>query len=713
MGIQYDLLLIMLSLIASCLAMFATFNFIEHLYRLAAVKRRSFLITYSISVGSGLWGVHCINILAFHQQAEFSFLNLPMALSWLAALFIGYKICMTASKKLMPLKTLLYSSTQIGVASYVMFYLGVVGISSTTAILSKPVLIPVYPLSLILALLVATGVSAIAITGLSWLKDYAGNNKLLIKLILSSVTAVSIIATHIAFNASINMGSDLVANVNVLLGDKKLLGVIVALSLACAFLLVFVVALYYEKHGVNTFSFSMLDTSQNIDVSTHSYKDALTDLPNRRGFSYHLKTAAKRCERMNGTLALAYIDLDHFKPINDNFGHHIGDAVLVAVAERLSAAVRGCDVVARIGGDEFTAIIDEINADEEITPIIERIVSSIKEPFVVGNHHIEISCSVGVAVYPADGDIDKLMVCADAAMYKAKENGKNQFKFFDAEIELASDQMLEMQRDLRLALENGEFSLVYQPKVDCKTESPVGAEALVRWNHPTKGVILPNEFIPSAERFGLINQINDWVIEESCQAIQRANKAGIDLDLSINLARQQFRNPKLVEDIIKQTDQYQVARTSLIFEIKETTAIKNEALFNNLLTQFQAANMRVALDDFGSHPFTLSYLQNLKVDEIKLDKLFVASITEDKSSWKLVDVLISLAHSFNLNVVAEGVETIAQKQALAELGCNHMQGYLFSKPISEDKLLKLFKDLSINFDLTGQFSVENYKDVAA
>ena len=713
MDIQYDLMLIIVALLASCLAVFVTFNFIEHLYHCTVAKKLPFLITYSVAVGCGLWGIHCINILAFHRASEFSFINLPMLASWLTALFVGYNICNTASKKLMSISTLIYGAAIVGMGSYLMFYLGMMGISNTLSILNKPTFIAIYPLPFVAALLVAIGVSAISLTGLSWLKDYAGQNKLIIKLILAFVTAFAILSAHIAFNASLDIDTTLVAHVNKLLGDKKLLGIIVALSLVCMFLLVFVLVLYYEKHGVSTFRFSVLDTKHNVDPNSHSYKDALTHLPNRRGFNHYLKTAIKRCQRIDSTLALAYIDLDHFKPINDNFGHHVGDALLVAVAERLSAAVRGCDVVARIGGDEFTAIIDEIKDDEDITTIIERIVSSIKEPFFVANHRIEISCSVGVAVFPLDGDIDKLMVCADAAMYKAKENGKNQFKFFDSQIELASDQMLEMQHDLRLAIEKNQFSLAYQPKLDCKTQLPIGAEALIRWNHPTKGIINPKDFIPAAERFGLINQISDWVIEESCRAMKRAIEAGINLDLSINLASQQFRNPNLVAEIINQTDKYSVPRSRLIFEIKETNAIKNEALFNNLLAQFKAANMRVALDDFGSHPFTLSYLQNLTVDEIKLDKLFVASITDDKSTWKLVDILISLAHSLNLNVVAEGVETNAQKEALVELGCNHMQGYLFAKPLSEEKLFRLLKDFYISFDSPDQFSMTNYDEIAA
>jgi EAL domain-containing protein (putative c-di-GMP-specific phosphodiesterase class I) len=300
------------------------------------------------------------------------------------------------------------------------------------------------------------------------------------------------------------------------------------------------------------------------------------------------------------------------------------------------------------------------------------------------------------------------MICADAAMYKAKENGKNQFKFFDAEIEFASDQMLEMHRDLRQAIDNDEFMLLFQPKIDCKTQKPIGAEALIRWNHPTKGLLLPNTFLPAAERFGLISNINEWVVQESCRAIYNAKNLGIDMSISINLANQQFRNPNLVVEVLAILNQYDISPCNLTFEIKETTAVSNEMQFMALLEDFKDAYINVALDDFGSHNFNLSYLQKLKVNEVKLDRVFIAQMNENKTSHALVDAVIRLAHALNLNVVAEGVETEAQRKALTDLGCNYMQGHLFSKAINEKKLLALFIQHNLYYDATGQFLLSDY-----
>lgn len=707
MNFHYDIWLILLSLLAGSFSMYITFGFIDHLYRSNPNHRNTLFAVYSIAIGSGLWAIHFINLLIFHDNQSLKIFSVNMLGSWLVAIIIGLTLCSFASKKIIVLDKLIAGGLIIGAGSYAMFYLALNGLNEINNIADSVALIHFQPLALTMAIAVAIIAATITLATTSWMKDYAGDNKVLIKLIFSCITGITILAVHVMFNTSVALQSHVMQEASSV--DKIMLAILITLGLVCLFLVSFVIALYYEKFGASTFQISMLDRKNNVDTASTGYKDPLTHLPNRRAFQRELETSVKRSMRANNTVALAYIDLDHFKPINDNYGHHVGDAVLLLVAQRLNAAVRACDTVARIGGDEFAALIEDIRTDEDIIPIVERIVLSIKEPFMVDNQQIDISCSVGIAVYPRDGDIDKLMICADAAMYKAKENGKNQFKFFDSEIESASDQMLEMQRDLRLAIDNDEFSLVFQPKVDCKTQSPVGAEALIRWNHPNKGVILPAAFIPAAEHFGLINQINDWVIEEGCRAIFRAKKVGVDLNISINLARQQFRNPNLVEEIVKLRKRYRIPADSLMFEIREITAIRNEEQFKQLLRQFKAADIKVALDDFGSHQFSLSYLQHLNIDEIKLDKIFIGQINENKASRAVVDAVIRLAHALDLDVVAEGVETEAQRDALIDLNCDHMQGYFFSKPLSEAKLLDLFQAFSMNFEATGRFSISDYQ----
>lgn len=495
---------------------------------------------------------------------------------------------------------------------------------------------------------------------------------------------------------------------------------IIAIAIASSLLSVFMFALLgrtlYSKYGKALLSFIELsegDASENgtseesFDANKASdeisLNDSLTKLPNRRSFELHLRSAESRCVRNKKAFAIAYIDLDSFKPVNDNFGHHIGDVVLRMVADRLTEALRGCDFVARVGGDEFIAIIEEIDSEEDTKPVAERIVSSIKEPYYVDHLNITLSCSVGIAIFPKDGRKEQLLVNADSAMYKAKDQGKNQYKFYDAEIESANVLIKSLQNDLRQAVQNNEFSIAYLPKLDCKTLTAVGAEALIRWNHPTKGEIQPNDFLSIAEQCGLIKEINDWVVSECCSTLVKARKADLDLHISVNLSSYQYRDPNLVGNIVRTIKDFDLHPNHLSFEIKETAAINNQAQFKFLLEMFKDAGIKVILDDFGLLPVSLTYLLELDIDEVKIDRSFIAMINKDKGAKALIDAIFQLTHALGFKVTAEGIEDNAQQNAIIALGCDYMQGYLFSKPIKEAELLVLYKKLQykqlrIDFD---------------
>lgn len=422
--------------------------------------------------------------------------------------------------------------------------------------------------------------------------------------------------------------------------------------------------------------------------------DPLTQLPNRRGLKHQLEAGIRRCTRLDTSLAVAFIDLDDFKPINDDYGHHVGDEVLQVVAKRLNKAVRRCDLVGRIGGDEFLAIIEDIKSNQDVVTIIERMIHSLREVFYIDHHELHISASIGIAVYPRDGDIDRLIIAADSAMYLAKSAGKHQFRFYDKEMELASDRLLEMHRDLKNAIERNELELYYQPKVDSKTYSLAGVEALLRWQHPVKGWIAPKIFILAAERFGLMNQVSHWVIEESCRTLHRMRSMGIHLQVSINLSTQQFRNVDMVNNVLEVLNRFDLPHSCLMFEVTEETALSNPELFDARLQEFRAAGIDVAMDDFGAGNSTITGLQKLHVTQLKLDPSITSKTTLDKRSYDIADALIRFAHALDLTVVAEGVETEEQCRALTELGCDQLQGYLFGRPVPEERLPNLFRQIS-------------------
>jgi diguanylate cyclase len=674
---------LILSVLMTGIAILIAFQFVDRIYESTNADRKRLLSYFSVFTGTGLWANHLLISLAFHDANELTHNPSMLVIGWAFALVISCIVLTLASKRHFNLPSFAIGSIIASLCIFMLFYCTLLAMHNASD-LQFVVGPTIYAL-----LLSALGFFIIALLKF-WINDYVGKNPLLMKLLFAYLIAGLILVIHLTLdNATVFLGADESVQTSML--QNKLMGTIISLAFLCLFLLVFVFMLFYEKHGNTLFTFSLLSADKSAANESQSMVDNLTKLPNRKGFQYNLNTAINRSNQSGHILALAYIDLDHFKPINDRYGHHVGDLVLTSVAQRLQAAVRGCDSLARLGGDEFTALIEDIESDDDILPIVERIVNSISLPFYVNGQQIEISCSVGVAIYPRDGDIEKLMICADSAMYKAKADGRNQFKFYDAELEFASNEMLDMQRDLRIAIEHNQFALLFQPKLDCKTQLFIGAEALIRWNHPTKGIVMPKDFISVAEHLGLIDEINDWVTREACRAIGDAKSNGIDLNLSINLSKHRFRNKNLVAETIRHLNNYSVQAKNLTVEIKETSGVRDEALFNQLIAEFKAAGIRIALDDFGLHPFTLNYLQDLNVDEIKIDRSFVSKLNSQVESCKLIDVLINLAHTLNINVVAEGIENELQRNVLTQLGCNHMQGYLFSKPIPENSLHTFYK----------------------
>jgi|TARA_B110000902_G_scaffold206773_1_gene235613 diguanylate cyclase (GGDEF)-like protein len=519
-----------------------------------------------------------------------------------------------------------------------------------------------------------------------WLTSYSGKRDTPIKLALATGVSGIILSIHFIFHTAFFSGRSL--------NNLEITSPAVPLSLLSLLMMVFIFLLLYERYGNNVFKLAGIFRPISANkVDKNSLSDSLTKLPNRRAFESHLRSAEKRCVRNGGSFAVVYIDLDAFKPINDTYGHHIGDTVLAMTADRLNAAIRGCDFVARIGGDEFIAILEEILSEDDIRPVVTRIVTSIKEPYLIEHLSIELSCSAGIAIYPKDNQGKKLLVNADAAMYKAKDQGKNQYKFYDEAIESANVLMQKLQLDLTNAVKNKEFSIVYMPKINCKTMAAVGAEALIRWDHPAKGEILPNDFLGVAEQCGLIKEINDWVVDECCRALVRAREVGLNLNISINLSSYQFRDPDLVQQTVDTIKNYDLPPSCLSFEIKETAAVNNQKQFKHLLSTFKQAGISVVLDDFGLLPVSLTYLLELDIDEIKIDHSFIKLVNKDKDTKALIDALFKLTHALGLKVTAEGIETKPQRDAIIKLDCDFMQGYYFTKPVKEYDLLVLYKKI--------------------
>lgn len=675
-------------------AVLLTFNLVSKLYKSQVIDKKNLLAYSSITVGSCLWAIHFIDVLAFPVVKSAGFTVIYLALAWLAALLFSAIILHISSQKTLPANTLIIGGLIASISAYSIFYFSVASMEIQPAVTFTPLISAI-------AFTTTFSVTLLSILIFFWIKNYVGKYELLTKSIFAALTSLAITGVHLVYMASIEIPLNAYSETSAQL-DSTLLGVTIALGLICLFLVGFIVAIFYDKFGYDTFKFNALKNENPQEASRLALVDTLTQLPNRRALMQHLEAATRRCDRNGASLAVAFIDVDNFKQINDTLGHQAGDLALQKVARRLVTAVRGCDEVARIGGDEFIAIIEEVDSYEDCITVIERMVSAVRESCTINNSEVHLSISVGVAIYPKDGNIQQLISAADTAMYRAKKDGKNQYRFFDNEIATAADHLLEMQHDLKNALANDELKLHYQIKIDSITREPVGAEALLRWDHPVKGLLYPGDFMLAADRFGLSYAINDWVVEESCRTLQQLASLNIPFNISVNISHQQMINANLVGNINAMLSRYDLPKTSLIIEMTESTALKNQAVFNNQLARFKEAGIKVTLDDFGTYSSSLTNLQKWQVSELKLDPTFTEDIETNNRTRGVVQAVIELAHALDLNVVAEGIETEGQRVLLAELGCDEMQGYFISRPLPEERLISLLKNLDLNFTENGQ-----------
>jgi len=414
--------------------------------------------------------------------------------------------------------------------------------------------------------------------------------------------------------------------------------------------------------------------------------DFLTGLPNRRAFIQSLEEALQQAKQQRHSLAVLYIDVDRFKQINDYFGHAVGDQLIVEIGRLLKQKVRPTHVVARQGGDEFTIIVTPVYHLRDVYQLVDDIVSISKQPIAVQHLDMRVSLSVGVAMYPYDGETsDTLMKHADMAMYRAKEKGKNQYQFFNGEMDRAVSQKTMIETDLYKAIEQKQFVLFYQPQFDVKTKKLIGMEALIRWIHPKLGMISPGVFIPIAEETGQIIAIGEWVIEEACRQIKRWNEqTGLSLRMSVNISPKQFLKENFVEHIDVVLREMSLPAHQLDLEITEGVAVFNEQYTIHKLQQLKRIGVCISIDDFGTGYSSLSYLRKFPIDRLKIAKPFIDGMTEEKEDVAVVKAIIVLAQNLKLRVIAEGVETLSQFHILETLQCDEIQGYVFGKPLDAD-----------------------------
>ena len=426
-----------------------------------------------------------------------------------------------------------------------------------------------------------------------------------------------------------------------------------------------------------------------------AYYDSLTGLPNRLMFTDCFNKEIGRMKRRELIAAILYLDLNRFKIINDTLGHSAGDDLLKEVAARLRQCIRLSDTVARLGGDEFIILLPEISKLEDVVKLVKRVFWALEAPIKLNGHDITVTTSIGISIFPDDGDdIETLLKKADIAMYRAKIEKKNSYQFYTSNMNISSIEWLSLEHKLRRAVEKKEFLLYYQPKVDIDTGGIVGIEALVRWKDPEEGIINPGKFITLAEDTGLIIPIGEWVILEACKQSKIWQERGFNpVIISVNVSKLQFKQKDFVSTIKKILKEMCIVPNLLQLEITESIIMDNTDVIIEALNELKGMGVTLAIDDFGIGYSSLGYLKQMPIDVLKIDQSFVRNMTADKNDAAICKAVIGIANSLNLDVVAEGVETLEQLNMLHDLTCKKIQGYLISKPVpAEDFEQFLQKD---------------------
>jgi diguanylate cyclase (GGDEF)-like protein len=669
------------------MAMFASYVSLDMAGRIAAAHtrtlQRAWLAGGAIAMGIGIWSMHFIGMLAFR-------LPIPMGYNpWITfvSLLIGiassaFALWRVSQQTLGPAR-LIPGALLMGAGVCGMHYTGMAAMRMQPGIQYVPWLVA---LSVVIAVL-ASGAAL-------WLSFHlrqmprSSRRVRLLSYAAAIVMGAAIAGMHYTGMAAARfpIGSQcLAAQSGMTHGWLAALIILFSLAVLSIALIISVLDLRLEMRTAVLAS-SLADANQELQfLALH---DALTKLPNRMLFEDRLRQEVEIARREQTAFAVLFLDLDGFKQVNDAYGHHVGDLLLVEAAGRICSSVRARDTLARLGGDEFV-LLAKVNDSSEAANLADKMVALLQTPFHISDVDLQISVSIGIAMFHGrDRDARELVKHADAAMYHAKALGRSGYCFFESSMAEDAAKQLGLLKDLRLALKRNQFQLYYQPKIETVTHALLGVEALVRWNHPERGLLSPGQFIPLAEKTGLIFQIGHWVLHEACRQMSLWRAAGhTGWTISVNLSAMQFNHPAMVRMVREALEAHQLSPHCLVLEITETTAMHNADNSLAILQQLSDMGVRISIDDFGTGYSSLLYLKRLPASELKIDRGFVKDLTTNSDDAAIIASIVALGRTLNLKVVAEGVETPEQQDYLSQLGCNSLQGYLLGRPMPGDEFL--------------------------
>ena len=669
--------------ISLCVAILASYTALDLSGRIATARGRSVYLWIgggALAMGFGVWSMHFIGMLALELPLALGYdLGLTLWSLLVAILSSGFALWLVSQPRL-PWLQLLFGALIMGAGISAMHYSGMAALRMQPGIDYDPTLFG-------LSLLIAVGASAAALSIAFHLRRQTPYVRLA-RGAAAVIMGLAIVGMHYTGMAAANfpVGSFCGAAVDGLSGNG--LDNLVLVSSLAVLVIALLTSIFDARLDARTSALADSLTLANEELTQLALHDTLTGLPNRILLADRIAQAMNKVQEQGGCFSLMFIDLDGFKPVNDAFGHHLGDRLLREVALRLREQLRSQDTLARIGGDEFVLLVRLLEPDDA-PQVAARQVGLLSKAFRVDDHDLLISASVGIALYPGNGQTaEELLMNADAAMYHAKGAGKNGYSFFDASMNTNARKQLQLLQDLRQALELQQFRLFYQPKFDASNNQPVGAEALLRWEHPQQGLLLPENFIDLAEKTGLIIPIGEWVLNEACRQMRVWFDEGYShWRMAVNLSALQFCYSGLVDSVVAALERHRLPANSLTLEITETTAMSDADASMVVLQRLSQMGVDLSIDDFGTGYSSLMYLKRLPANELKIDRGFVRDLEHDSDDAAIVSAIVALGQALGLRIVAEGVETDTQQSFLTTLGCDALQGFLLGQPLPAEQFM--------------------------
>ncbi|MBD9442542.1 putative bifunctional diguanylate cyclase/phosphodiesterase [Pseudomonas sp. PDM04] len=672
-----------LVVISLFVAILASYTALDLTGRIATAKGRAvhfWTAGGAFAMGIGVWSMHFIGMLAFDLPIELGYDITLTGLSLLTAILSSGFALWLVSQSRLPLWQLGFGALVMGAGISAMHYTGMAAMRMQPGIDYDPMLFAV-------SLLIAVGASGAAL----WIAFRLRLHTPYVSLIRGGaaiIMGIAIVGMHYTAMAAAQFPDGSFCGAATTGLNGKGLDSLVLVTTLAVLSIALLTSILDARLEARTADLAHSLTEANRELTQLALHDTLTGLPNRVLLADRIDQAMSRVKEQGGCFALMFIDLDGFKPVNDAFGHHMGDLLLREVALRLREDLRSQDTLARIGGDEFVLLVQLVSEHDALS-LAERQVGLVGRSFRVAEHDLQISASVGIALYPGNGhSAEELLMNADAAMYHAKGAGKNGYSFFDASMNSNARKQLQLLQELRNALDQQQFRLHYQPKFDASNGRAVGAEALLRWEHPTHGLLLPDKFIDLAEKTGLIIPIGDWVLNEACRQMREWFVLGYThWRIAVNLSALQFCHAGLVQSVARALATHHLPANCLTLEITETTAMSDADASMTVLNELSQMGVDLSIDDFGTGYSSLMYLKRLPANELKIDRGFVRDLERDSDDAAIVSAIVALGQALGLRIVAEGVETDVQQDFLTQLGCDSLQGYLLGHPLPAERFL--------------------------